>query len=168
MNALENKPKILIHAYGNAGRGDDALGFAFLEMCRPWLAQEYAQHVTAGHGFQLNMEDSFTMSEYDIVLFVDATKNNVADFTFSPVKPLRSNPFTTHTMTPASLLYHCNDLYGRKPETFLLQIKGYEWEMKEGLSERAEKNLWTAFQFFRNQLQDWVELSKAHVEEHLH
>ncbi len=166
MNVLENKPKILIHAYGNVGRGDDALGFAFLEMCRPWLAQEYAQHVTAGHGFQLNVEDAFTMSEYDIVLFVDATKNHITDFTFSTVHPVRNNPFTTHTVSPAGLLYLCNELYGRKPDTYLLQIKGYEWEMTEGLSEKAERNLWTAFQFFRSQLQDWVELYQPHEEHH--
>lgn len=106
------------------------------------------------------------MSEYDIVLFVDATKNHITDFTFSTVHPVRSNPFTTHTVSPAGLLYLCHELYGRKPETYLLQIKGYEWEMTEGLSEKAERNLWTAFQFFRNQLQDWVELYQPHEEHH--
>lgn len=156
MNTLENHPKILIHAYGNAGRGDDALGFAFLEMCRPWLSSEFAEHVTASHDFQLNVEHAYTMSEYDIVLFVDATKNDVHAFSFCQVHPLPPASFTTHMLTPANVLHLCTDLYGRTPETFLLQIRGYDWRMMEGLSEKAEKNLWSAFHFFQAKMEEWV------------
>ena len=162
MNSMENKPKILIHAFGNAGRGDDGLGNTFIQMCQPWLSHESAQHVTIENSYQLNVEDAYTMSEYDIVVFIDATKDEVEDFSFTKVRPESQSPFTTHAMHPCGVLYLCDELYGKQPKTYLLQIKGYEWEMLEGLSEHAEKNLWRAFHFFRMQLQEWIEIEKEH------
>ena len=80
MNSPTQKPQILIHAYGNPGRRDDGLGNVFIEMCQPWLSSEYLHHVTCESGFQLNVEDAYTMSEFDIVVFVDATKNEIENF----------------------------------------------------------------------------------------
>jgi hypothetical protein len=59
-------------------------------------------------------------------------------------------------------LYLCDELYGKQPKTYLLQVRGYEWEMLEGLSERAEKNLWKAFHFFRAQLDEWIFTEREH------
>ena len=168
MNSLENKPKILIHAYGNPGRGDDGVGNAFIEMCQPWLSSEYAHHVTIESSYQLNVEDAYTMSEFDIVVFVDATKDEKWDYSFTKILPESQSPFTTHSMLPSGVLYLCNELYGKQPDTFLLQIKGYEWEMLEGLSEHAERNLWKAFHFFRTKLEEWIELEHHHEDEHEH
>ncbi|MEI7907545.1 MAG: hydrogenase maturation protease [Bacteroidota bacterium] len=166
MNTLENKPKVLIHAYGNPGRGDDGLGDTFIQMCQPWLSHESAHHITTESSFQLNVEDAYTMSEFDIVVFVDATKEKIENFSFAPVKPVSQSPFTTHAMSPSGVLYLCNELYGKLPETYLLQVKGYEWEMLEGLSEKAEKNLWKAFHFFRVQLEEWIHSEREHEQEH--
>ena len=162
MNPIEQKPRILLHAYGNPGRRDDGLGNAFIEMCHPWLSSEYEHHITSESSFQLNVEDAYTMSEYDIVVFVDATKEEIENFTFTKVQPESQSSFTTHAMLPSGVLYLCNDLYGKQPETYLLQIRGYEWEMLEGLSEQAEKNLWSAFHFFRAKLQEWIEIENVH------
>ncbi len=162
MNSPTQKPQILIHAYGNPGRRDDGLGNAFIEMCQPWLSSEYEHHSTSESSFQLNVEDAYTMSEFDIVVFVDATKNEMENFIFTKVQPESQSPFTSHTMSPAGVLFLCNDLYGKLPETYLLQIRGYEWEMLEGLSEQAEKNLRSAFYFFRTQLQEWIENEKKY------
>jgi hydrogenase maturation protease len=163
MNSIGQKPKILIHAYGNPGRGDDGLGNAFLEMCHPWLSSEYEHHITSECSFQLNVEDAYTMSEFDIVVFVDATKEEIENFSFAKIQPELQSSFTTHAMSPSGVLYLCNELYGKLPETYLLQVRGYEWKMLEGLSEQAEQNLWSAFHFFRLQLHEWIEIEKEHV-----
>jgi len=162
MNSTVQKPRILIHAYGNPGRRDDGLGNAFIEMCQPWLSSENMHHVTSESSYQLNVEDAYTISEFDIVVFVDATKIEIENFTFTKVQPESQSSFTTHAMLPSGVLSLCNELYGKQPETYLLQIRGYEWEMVEGLSEQAEINLWSAFHFFRLQLQEWIEIEKKH------
>lgn len=162
MNPGELKPKILIHAYGNPGRGDDGIGDAFISMCQPWLSAENVHHITTESSYQLNVEDAYTMSEFDIVVFVDATKEEIDTFSFSRIEMNPVSPFTTHTMHPGGVLYLCNELYGKQPETYLLQVKGYEWELLEGLSEQAERNLWKAFHFFRTKLEEWIEMEKEH------
>ncbi|MCK9408369.1 MAG: hydrogenase maturation protease [Bacteriovoracaceae bacterium] len=168
MNVGEIKPKILIHAYGNPGRGDDGIGSAFVQMCQPWLSHESVHHLTIESSYQLSVEDAYTMSEFDIVVFVDATMENIENFTFTAVQQKQQSPFTTHAMSPSGALYLCKELYGKQPETYLLQIGGYEWEMLEGLSEQAEKNLWKAFHFFRAKLEEWIELEHYHEDEHEH
>lgn len=165
MNSMEQKPKVLIHAYGNPGRGDDGLGNTFIQMCQPWLSSEYVHHLKIENSYQLNVEDAYTMSEFDIVVFVDATNAGVEDFSFTKIEPKSQSPFTTHAMFPSGVLFLCGELYGKQPETYLLQVRGYEWEMLEGLSEQAERNLWKAFHFFRAKLHDWIELGQEHEHE---
>jgi hydrogenase maturation protease len=162
MTLGEIKPRILIQAIGNPGRSDDGIGAAFVQMCQPWLSYASAHHLTIRNVYQLNVEDSYTMSEFDIVVFIDASKAPIDTFSFTAVEPRHTTPFTTHAMDPRSVLYLCNELYGRLPQTFLLEIKGYEWEMLEGLSEGAERNLWKAFHFFRTKLQEWIDLEQEH------
>jgi hypothetical protein len=35
----------------------------------------------------------------------------------------------------------CRELYGRTPQAWILAIRGYDWDVGEGLSEGAERNL---------------------------
>lgn len=162
MNYGEIKPRILIQAVGNPGRGDDGIGAAFIQMCQPWLSYASAHHLTIRNSYQLNVEDAYTMSEFDIVVFIDASAASIDSFAFTAVTPQRITPFTTHSMEPGGVLYLCSELYGKLPQTYLLEIKGYEWEMLEGLSEQAERNLWKAFRFFRLKLQEWIDMQEVH------
>lgn len=164
MSTGEIKPRILIQAIGNPGRSDDGIGAAFVQMCQPWLSYASAHHLTIRNVYQLNVEDAYTMSEFDIVVFIDASKSPIDAFSFTAVQPQRTTPYTTHAMGPGSVLFLCEELYGKLPKTFLLEIKGYEWEMLEGLSEAAERNLWKAFHFFRTKLQEWIDLEQEHEE----
>lgn len=128
-----------------------------MEMLEPWLHQEQMHHVTVDNSFQLNVEDAFQMSEYDVVVFVDATKENISDFAMTKVIPQDTTGITTHSMSPGMLLHLCSELYGRNPQTYLLRIKGYQWELGDKLSEHAEQNLWKTFHFFRLRLHEWVD-----------
>ncbi len=50
--------------------------------------------------------------------------------------------FSTHSVQPEAVLALAKDLFGAEPETWLLGIRGYEFnEFGEGLSVRAATNL---------------------------
>jgi len=49
--------------------------------------------------------------------------------------------FTTHAASPGYIVNLCREMYNNAPDSYLLHIKGYEWEFREGLSERAVLNL---------------------------
>jgi len=103
--------------------------------------------------WQLNIEDSLKISDKEIVIFVDASNEDIEDIHFSPVEPSEGkSDFTTHSASPSFVLALCIQLYGKHPETYLLQIRGYSWEFQEGLSEKAEKNLQKALDFLKKKV----------------
>ena len=70
----------------------------------------------------------------DIVIFADASIEEIDDFIFTKVNPDNSTiEFTMHAVSPAFVLDLCRKLYGKCPETYLIHIKGYEWEFEEKL-----------------------------------
>ena len=42
---------------------------------------------------------------------------------------------------PSSVVALCKELYSVEPQCWLLEIRGYKWEMEEKLSEGAQENL---------------------------
>lgn len=147
---MENLKRILIYAYGNPGRQDDGLGNRFIEEMEKWISENNISNIELESNYQLNIEDAANISEKDLVIFVDASTEQIEDIYFSIVEPSESrSEFTTHAASPAFILALCIKLYNKHPETYLLQIRGYEWEFKEDLSEMAEKNLEKAVEFVK-------------------
>jgi hydrogenase maturation protease len=152
---LDIPERILIYAYGNPGRQDDGLGNRFVEELGKWIDDKNIQGIEIESNYQLNIEDSVKVSEKDIVIFVDASNEDIKDIHFSVVEPSEGrSEFTTHSASPAFVLALCIRLYDKHPKTYLLQIRGYEWEFKEGLSAKAEKNLQKALEFVEGILQE--------------
>ena len=150
--------KILLHAYGNPGRGDDGLGNEFIKEIERWIAENNVHVIETDSSYQLNIEDASVIAEFDIVIFVDASKAEIESHSFTQIQPEATQSFTTHSLSLSSLLALCIELYGHSPLVYLLQIKGYQWEFGEGLSTDASKNLENALEFaksivlgFRNQ-----------------
>lgn len=145
--------RILIYAYGNPGRQDDGLGNRLVEALDPWLREEGLDHVELESNYQLNIEDAAVIADMDSVVFVDASVEDIEDIHFGPVKPSEGkSEFTMHAASPAYVLALCNKIYNRSPETYLLQIRGYEWEFREGLSGGAQKNLDKALEFIKKKI----------------
>ena len=98
--------------------------------------------------YQLNIEDAAIVREYERVIFADAAVD-AADpvepgswgARIQPLSPGASIAFTTHEMSPASVLALAEELYGKSPAGFLLKIRGVEWDFAEGLSDDGERNL---------------------------
>lgn len=137
--------RLLIYGIGNVGRQDDGLAIRLLERLE---AAALPACVTLEAAYQLSVEDALLVSEFDAVLFVDATveKDAPAPFSLRPLLPASEVAFSTHSTSPAGVLALCAELYGRRPRAFLLALPGYEWELREELSVRAQSNLEKTYQ----------------------
>ncbi len=100
--------------------------------------------------YQLQVEDALLFSEYDKVIVVDASKKGKEPFSWKKLQPAKKYSFTTHALPPEAVLDLCLTLYGKKPQAFLLAIRGYDFEIGEGLSPAAGRNLRAALRFFEN------------------
>ncbi len=147
--------RTLLVGVGNPGRRDDGLGPALVERLagmRPperavvditasLAAPSSARPVEAFWTYQLNIEDAATVGDYDRVIFADAALDLAAPAGLAPLEPAASISFTTHEMSPASVLALTEELYGKAPAGFLLKIRGTEWDFAEGLSAEGEQSL---------------------------
>ena len=149
------RKKILLYAYGNPGRGDDGLGSAFIERMEQWIRQNNLQRVSTESNFQLNIEDASTISQFDLVIFIDASKVEMDSFQFTQLRPEPQHAFTTHSVSPSTLVLLCEELYGKSPLVYLLQVKGYGWEFEATLSLKAEENLEKALKFIQKAITDF-------------
>lgn len=142
--SLNQKDSLLI-AIGNSARSDDGLGWAFLEELKK--RGNFKGETCAC--YQLQIEDSEMISNYSRVVFVDACEGQISDgFAWEKTDALNDFTFTTHALTPAAVLFLCNDLYHKFPEAYILKINGIDWALKIGMSDLAKANLEKAIEFF--------------------
>lgn len=132
--------KILIYGYGNIGKQDDGLGVYFAEAMEQWVHEKGIKNIFFDTNYQLNIEDSLLMVDKDIVLFADASRSGPT-FTLKKLSAKKYYPALTHSMSPENLIYLCKKLYNKTPKVTLLAIKGYKWNIREGLSSHAKTNL---------------------------
>lgn len=144
--------KILIYGYGNPGRQDDGLGNAFVNRIREWVAIEGLHDFSFDSNYQLNIEDADAIANMDLVIFADASEEEIDDFCLSKVDGTSEVSFTTHAASPGYIVKLCEELFNKKPLVLLLHIKGYEWEFKEGISEKANENLSAALIYMKKKL----------------
>jgi len=142
--------QILIYGYGNPGREDDGLGAELVMRLEEWSKLSGFQGIEFDSNYQLNIEDAEAISLKDIIIFVDASTEEIEDFILTEVAGEKDVTYTTHAASPGYIVKLCSELFGKCPRVYLLHIKGYQWEFKEGLSERAENNLQKAFNFMIN------------------
>ena len=142
---MVKKLNILLYGYGNPGRKDDGLGPILVDLVEKWIIKNDIENISVDSNYQLNIEDAYTIRDYDIVIFVDAS-------IVTRVEPSEKVNYTMHSASPSFVLNLCKKIYNNTPETYLLHIKGYEFQLQEGLSERAHKNLISAFEFIKSLL----------------
>ena len=141
----------LIIGIGNNTRQDDGLGWEFLT-----LLEE--DGFTANHlvcKYQLMVEDAELISEFDVVIFVDAYKSELENgFSFERIYPAEEVSFSTHSVPPKQILNLCETLYAKKPMAYLMKIQGYQWSIEIGLSKQAKTNLKNAFSYYIENLSE--------------
>ena len=154
---MEIPRRVLIYGYGNHGRQDDALENEMVKKIQDWIDEHKLKCMETDSNYQLNIEDAEKISEWPIVVFVDASKEDILEYKFGNIEPSDNQvEFTMHAVSPAYVLHLSEKLFNKKPETYILGIKGYEWDFKEGLSDNAKLNLEQEFQFLTRKLAGWA------------
>ncbi len=143
--------KIFVLGYGNPGRGDDGLGPALAER----IESLDLAGVTVDAAYQLNIEDAAAAADHDLVILVDAAVKGSEPFSVRRVTPAADITFTSHLVSAESILAISRDSFGRVPECWLIGIRGYEFDLYEVLSEKAERNLAAAFSFITRKIERW-------------
>lgn len=140
----------LIYGIGNIGRQDDGLGWAFID----WVeAKAICPKAELMRHYQLHLEDADLISHKKQVLFVDASKApELESFHLEKIKSKMDFSFTSHAISVPSILATCNTCFDYMPEVYFLTIKGYEWELQQGLTEKAKQNLAAATAFFGREI----------------
>ncbi len=144
----------LIYGYGNPGRQDDGLGINFVNRLEKWSNDLGLKGFEFENNYQLNIEDAEAISDKDLVIFADASEEEIEDFCLSKVDGTAKLTFTTHAASPGYIVKLCKELFNKEPLVLLLHIKGYEWEFTEGISERASNNLDKALDYMKKKLQN--------------
>ncbi len=129
--------RIAVIGYGNPGRGDDAAGPLLAERAEEWNIPG----VRVISDYQLNVEHAADASESELVLFIDAALDAPEPWELRPVKPMNRNDFTTHAMLPETVMETCRSVYGTPPDSFVLAVRGENFELGEELSAAFESRL---------------------------
>lgn len=136
-------PEALVFGYGNPSRGDDALGPAIIECLREHQGtrdRERAPELLTD--FQLQPEHALDLRGRARILFVDASFNCEEPYQLTRLEAARDADVFTHALAPGALL----SVYERierspAPDSWMLGIRGYSFELGQPLSARAEANL---------------------------
>ncbi|MFW6357904.1 MAG: hydrogenase maturation protease [Chroococcales cyanobacterium] len=128
---------ILLIGYGNDLRSDDGVGRQIADI----LSESNLPDLKTLSVHQLTPELSETLSEVDAAIFVDASANPLTEVTITPIKPLNSDFTLTHGWNPRSLLTLAQTLYGKSPNSWLVEIPAEDFSLGENLSAIAEKGM---------------------------
>lgn len=143
-NAFLSDQTIII-AIGNDARQDDGLGWAFAKA----VESDGRFGGRIEYRYQLQVEDAELIAGYDCVLLVDASKKSFPQgFEYQKLAPALEFTFSTHALSPASVLALCQQVYERSPDAWLMAISGEQWELQFGLSSIGEKHLKSAYEYF--------------------
>ena len=137
----DSAPRILVYGYGNPGRQDDGLGVLLVEELAAWAQSAGRPWLVFDTNYQLNAEDALAAAGREIVIFVDACGDQAEDFRLAALRPAASVSFSTHAMSPESVIAFARELYGANPAAYLLTLKGYGWEPNAAMTAAARKNL---------------------------
>ncbi len=134
----------LVIGIGNPSRGDDALGPLAIERLEA-LALADVELLT---DFQLQVEYLLDIAERAEVVFIDASVAGDGPYSFAPVQALQDHSFSSHALSPQAVLAAYERHYGQAPPpAHVLAIRGYRFELGEGLSGQAASNLEAATAF---------------------
>ncbi|MDP2433027.1 MAG: hydrogenase maturation protease [Pseudomonadota bacterium] len=150
MNAAGVPPALLVIGIGNPSRGDDALGPLLIER----LEVDAPPDVELLTDFQLQVEYALDLQGRREVVFVDASLEAPAPFTFNPVVAAADASYSSHELSPGAVLHAYEKLFGEPPPAFVLAIRGEAFELGDDLSAAARANLEAALGFIRQRISD--------------
>jgi len=144
-----NFPYILIYGFGNPGRQDDAAGVMLTERIEKW-AKNTNIPVDCDYNYQLTIEDSYKLKSYKVAVFIDSTINeNIETFDFKRIFSSSVYDFSSHIIRPEYLLYLSEVLFNHEIEAYILEIRGFEWNLMKKPTKNLVYNLSLAEDFLK-------------------
>ncbi|KZY45836.1 hypothetical protein A3732_01150, partial [Oleiphilus sp. HI0050] len=110
--------KILFIGYGNPGRQDDGLGPALIKALED--DSILADKVSLSSNYQLTVEDAYDITQYDTVVFVDASLDSSPPFSFNEASANDQQSRCIVCFCVGLVLGLLCVLYETKPEAFIL------------------------------------------------
>jgi len=143
--------KTILLGYGNPDRGDDGVAWHFLQKLVSKFEAEDVDLLTSDI-IRISPELSEAIANYERAIFIDAHTGEIQkDINLQKVEPkYMSSPFTHH-MTPSTVLSLTNSFGGKCPDSWLLSIRGYEFNFERFLTERTSKLISEALILFEEQ-----------------
>ena len=147
MNGKATLAPVLVLTYGNPSRGDDALGTAMFDL----LEVNPPDNVDLLTDFQLQIEHATDLENREYILFIDAGVSCPEPFELNRLAAIKDDSFTTHAMSPASVLSVYQQIYQRDPPpAYLLTIRAYEFGLGKNMSDAARNNLAKTYDYLRD------------------
>jgi hydrogenase maturation protease len=150
---------VLVFTYGNPSRGDDAIGPVMFDLLEQYIEEsDEGENVELLTDYQLQIEHAVDLERREGVLFIDASLTAESPYEFHELQPQRDDSYTTHAMSPASVLavYRLIN-HQRPPLSYMLTIRGYEFGLGQALTEQARWNLQQGFDFVKKLLSTSIE-----------
>lgn len=145
--------RVLLFGYGNIDRQDDGVAWHLLRGVAdryhyelPEFPEEptakISPDITCTFALQLSPESAEAVSQFDLVIFIDAHTGSVdEELHFELIHPyFQSSPFTHH-LTPQTCLALAESLYGKAPQAYLVSVRGYEFGFSRKLSPQTGQYL---------------------------
>ena len=138
-------PPLLVLAWGNPSRGDDALGPLCLAALREQLPENLQDQVEFLDDYQLQIEHALDLIGRQRVLLIDASLNCATPFEITELQAAQDASVTTHALSPQALLQVYQDVQGTPPPPCtLLAIRGEQFELGAPPSPAALAHLTSA------------------------
>ena len=147
--AIATEPSLVVLAWGNESRGDDGVG--------PLLARRIEAlenpAISVIEDLQLHIEHVTDLKSDVPVLFVDASVAIDSGFQLQRLDALDDKSVSTHTVSPAALLFLFEQTYrATPPEAYLLHVAATRFELGEPISAATAAYVEDAWEFLRGML----------------
>lgn len=151
-----SNPYILVYGYGNPGRQDDAIGLILTEKIDKW-SRDNNLPIYCEYNYQLNIEDSYKLKNFEIVIFIDSTiSNKISNYNFIKANSSSEYDFSSHIIKPQYLLYLSENIFNHKIEAYIMEVRGYKWEFMQSPTKKAIKNIRLAETFLKKFLKEKI------------
>ena len=141
---------LTVLAWGNASRGDDAIG--------PLLAERLRARMPPGlsviEDHQLNIEHVTDLDSDGAALFIDASVEITEGYRLQRIGPDDDGNFSTHAISPQALLNVFERATGQPaPESWLLHVAARDFELGSPPGDVATAAIEAADQFLQDLLE---------------
>jgi hydrogenase maturation protease len=161
---IDGTDAVLVVAWGNPLREDDAVAWHVLEGLRSLKPRPGLPALLLRHAHQLTPEMAEGVSRAQGVVFVDARRDRTpGEVRCEEIRPSAGSNPLAHSLSPPALLLFAQQLYGRAPRAVVLSIAGERFGLGESLSPVVRRALPRAIRAVLHQAKAWVSLKTEAV-----